>query len=368
MCLIKKSDSVLVENDVPLNFHSSSDKQMTDKPRITELCVAGSEVVSGKIEVEASPISAPTIIDSQVSPGIFSSEQDSDLELVQSVCNVQRSEIKLAQIEADFGPAKVPVDAENGHTSEVAELDYIGLELDVNKVTQTVLETQTDAAEAMMQQAKQLSAVIVQNDAQAEKSGKGTNHNKQLESENLQLGVYTVGTDEVTQIENANQGARTAAHETIQAANKQMTTSTNKEPTNGRTATPEKGCNFTKVSTPSSWADQIEEEERQKKVPTKKFHVDLPIDFDPMMCNKDDATEEMSCSQLISGSIKLVARRSVSPVGRSSEKLKKLRNRVDFLDHHAGKETMLDKEEYLQENEEFFKAVYHRPYRGRDYH
>ncbi|GAA0165327.1 hypothetical protein LIER_20761 [Lithospermum erythrorhizon] len=135
MCLIKKSDSVLVENDVPLNFHSSSDKQMTDKPRITELCVAGSEVVSGKIEVEASPISTPTIINSQVSPGVFAAEQDSDLELVQSVCNVQRSETKGAQIEADFGPAKVPVDAENGHTSEVAELDYIGLKLDVIKVT-----------------------------------------------------------------------------------------------------------------------------------------------------------------------------------------------------------------------------------------
>ncbi|GAA0150889.1 hypothetical protein LIER_09728 [Lithospermum erythrorhizon] len=105
-----------------------------------------------------------------------------------------------------------------------------------------------------------------------------------------------------------------------------------------------------------------------KKVPTKKFHIDLPINFDPKMCNKDDATEEMSWSQLISGSIKLVARRSVSPVGRSSEKLKKLRNRVDFLDHDVGKEIMLDKEEYLEKNEEFFKAIYHGPHRGRDYH
>ncbi|GAA0173943.1 hypothetical protein LIER_27443 [Lithospermum erythrorhizon] len=87
-----------------------------------------------------------------------------------------------------------------------------------------------------------------------------------------------------------------------------------------------------------------------------------------MMYNKDDATEEMSWSQLISGSIKLVARRSVSPVGRPLEKLKKLCNRVDFLDHHAGKAIMLDKEKYLEENEEFFKAVYHRPHRGRDYH
>ncbi|GAA0179565.1 hypothetical protein LIER_42220 [Lithospermum erythrorhizon] len=91
-----------------------------------------------------------------------------------------------------------------------------------------------------------------------------------------------------------------------------------------------------------------------KKVPTKKFHIELPIDFDPIMCNKDDATEEMSWSQLISGSIKLVARRSVSPVGRSSEKLKKLLNRVDLLDHHAGKAIILDKKEYSEENEEFF--------------
>ncbi|GAA0173942.1 hypothetical protein LIER_27442 [Lithospermum erythrorhizon] len=30
-------------------------------------------------------------------------------------------------------------------------------------------------------------------------------------------------------------------------------------------STPEKACNFTKVSTPSSWADQVEEEERQEK-------------------------------------------------------------------------------------------------------
>ncbi|GAA0173086.1 hypothetical protein LIER_26776 [Lithospermum erythrorhizon] len=108
---------------------------MTDKPRITQLCVAGSEVVSGKIEVEASPISAPTIIDSQVSPRVFVAGHGSDVELVQSVCNVQRSEIKGAQIEADFGSAEVPVDAKNGHKSEVADLDYTSLELDVDKVT-----------------------------------------------------------------------------------------------------------------------------------------------------------------------------------------------------------------------------------------
>ncbi|GAA0184762.1 hypothetical protein LIER_32050 [Lithospermum erythrorhizon] len=79
------------------------------------------------------------------------------------------SETKGAQIEADFGLAQVSVDAKNGHKYEVAELDYTGLELDVDKVTQNVLDvlTQTDAAEAMMQQAKQLSAVTVQNDAQA---------------------------------------------------------------------------------------------------------------------------------------------------------------------------------------------------------
>ncbi|GAA0150891.1 hypothetical protein LIER_09729 [Lithospermum erythrorhizon] len=79
-----------------------------------------------------------------------------------------------------FGIAEVSVDAENGHKSEVEELDYTVLDPHVDKVTQNVFDVliQTDAAEAMMQQAKQLSAVTVQTDAQAEKSGKGPNHNK----------------------------------------------------------------------------------------------------------------------------------------------------------------------------------------------
>ncbi|GAA0185180.1 hypothetical protein LIER_32468 [Lithospermum erythrorhizon] len=72
-----------------------------------------------------------------------------------------------------------------------------------------------------------------------------------------------------------------------------------------------------------------------EKVPSKKFQTDLPIDFDPIMFNPYN-DKEMHWSELV-GKVKLVARRSVSPMGRSSEKLTKLRKRVDFLDHAARK-------------------------------
>ncbi|GAA0174307.1 hypothetical protein LIER_27728 [Lithospermum erythrorhizon] len=50
----------------------------------------------------------------------------------------------------------------------------------------------------------------------------------------------------------------------------------------------------------------------------------------------------MNWSQLV-GKVKLVARRSISPVGRSSEKLTKLCKPVDFLDDDAGHNVDEDK-------------------------
>ncbi|GAA0160215.1 hypothetical protein LIER_16819 [Lithospermum erythrorhizon] len=109
-----------------------------------------------------------------------------------------------------------------------------------------------------------------------------------------------------------------------------------------------------------------------EKVPTKKFHTDLPIDFDPIMFNPDNH-REMNWPQLV-GKVKLVARRSVSPVGRSSEKLTKLRKRVDFLDHDVGKALTVDLNAYLEDNKVQFQVKYqdppspsrdHRPRRGR---
>ncbi|GAA0186145.1 hypothetical protein LIER_33433 [Lithospermum erythrorhizon] len=83
----------------------------------------------------------------------------------------------------------------------------------------------------------------------------------------------------------------------------------------------------------------------------------LPIDFDPSMTNKED-DREMNWSQLICGPIKIVTWRSVSPVGRSSEKLIKLLKRVEYLDHDAGKALMVDKEDYLEDQKELFLVQY----------
>ncbi|GAA0153207.1 hypothetical protein LIER_43214 [Lithospermum erythrorhizon] len=56
----------------------------------------------------------------------------------------------------------------------------------------------------------------------------------------------------------------------------------------------------------------------------------------------------MNWSQLIGNKVKLVAHRSLSLVDRYSAKLEKLCNRVDYLDHDAGKALMVDMEDYLE--------------------
>ncbi|GAA0176438.1 hypothetical protein LIER_29431 [Lithospermum erythrorhizon] len=115
-----------------------------------------------------------------------------------------------------------------------------------------------------------------------------------------------------------------------------------------------------------TWADMVEEEQQQARANTlerlwKRFQlrnsIDLPINFDPIMCNQVDDVE-MNWSQLIENKVKLGARRSVSPEGTSSRKLTKLRNRVDYLDHDTGKAPMVDMKDYLETHKVQFQVEY----------
>ncbi|GAA0158984.1 hypothetical protein LIER_15875 [Lithospermum erythrorhizon] len=367
----------------------------------------------GAVQVEASEQIAATLdqpIPKPTRPGVFAAKQGTNLDLVPGASYVPRSESQGAQIEADFGGAEVYVGAGMGNTSEVEEVQVTILGVGINTLTARAHLVEKEGRE-LVQIADSLEEVLIskaENIIQLQEE----HANNEVSTEPgtvLQVEAH-IGGAVIVDDQHTKDG-QIVGPSTAQVIEKRA--QIRRDISSVGFSTPEKGCNFIKVSTPSSWADQVEEEERQekkrsttsqgipqlnsqelvitgannsameskvaayphkgviqttKKVPTKKFHSDLPIDFDPMMCNKDDDTKEMSWSQLISGSIKLVARRSVSPVGRSSEKLKKLRNRVDFLDHKAGKAIIIDKEEYLEENEEFFKAVYHKPRRGRDSH
>ncbi|GAA0156831.1 hypothetical protein LIER_14227 [Lithospermum erythrorhizon] len=73
---------------------------------------------------------------------------------------------------------------------------------------------------------------------------------------------------------------------------------------------------------------------RNPTKPSKKMNKDLPINVEPLI--EVDNGQKVKLFKLLDNH-KLFSSRSISPQGRSSEKLKSLRTKVDIIDYYSGR-------------------------------